>query len=48
MKDDYVVFVGIKSNVGFRCYIYEDGSIDYRYSNIEKNYDDWLFKKFNK
>jgi len=48
MKDDYVVFVGIKSNVGFRCYIYEDGSIDYRYSNIEKNYDDWLFKKFKK
>ena len=47
MKDDYVLFRGIKSTIGFRCYIYKDGSIDYRYSNIEKSYDDWLFKKFN-
>ena len=47
MKDDYVLFRGIKSTIGFRCYIYKDGSIDYRFSDIEKSYDAWLFKKFN-
>ena len=47
MKDDFVVFRGIKNNVGFRCYIYADGDISYRYSNIEHNYNDWLFKQFN-
>ena len=47
MKDDFVIFRGIKTNVGFRCYIYEDGNIVYRYSDIEHNYNDWLFKQFN-
>ena len=47
MKDDYVIFRGIKTNVGFRCYIYEDGNIVYRFSDIEHNYNDWLFKQFN-
>ena len=48
MKDDYIVFRGFKSNVGFRCYIYEDGDVVYRYSDIEKNYDAWVFDFFNK
>ena len=48
MKDDFVIFRGFKSTVGFRCYIYEDGNIVYRYSDIENNYDEWLFDKFNK
>ena len=30
MKDYYVLFRGIKSTVGFRCYAYEDGSVVYR------------------
>ena len=47
MKDDYFLFRVIKSTIGFRCYIYKDGSIDYRFSDIEKSYDAWLFKKFN-
>ena len=47
MKDDFVIFRGIKSNVGFRCYIYADGDISYRFSNIEHNYNDWLFDQFN-
>jgi hypothetical protein len=47
MKDDFVIFRGIKTNVGFRCYIYGDGDIVYRYSDIEQNYNDWLFKQFN-
>ena len=49
MKDDFVIFHrGFKSTVGFSCYIYEDGNIVYRYSNIENNYDEWVFDKFNK
>jgi len=47
MKDEYVVFRGIKTNVGFRCYIYEDGNIVYRYSDVENNYNEWLFKQFD-
>jgi len=47
MKDDFVIFRGIKTDVGFRCYIYGDGDIVYRYSDIEHNYNDWLFKQFN-
>ena len=47
MKDEYVVFRGIKTNVGFRCYIYEDGNIVYRYSNVENNYNEWLFGQFD-
>ena len=47
MKDEYVVFRGIKNNVGFRCYIYEDGDIVYRYSDVENNYNEWLFKQFD-
>ena len=47
MKDEYVIFRGIKTNVGFRCYIYEDGNIVYRYSDVENNYNEWLFKQFD-
>jgi len=48
MKDYYVLFRGIKSSVGFRCYAYEDGHIIYRYSDIENNYNDWLFDFFSR
>ena len=47
MKDEYVIFRGIKTNVGFRCYIYEDGDIVYRYSDVENDYNEWLFKQFD-
>ena len=48
MKDYFVLFRGVNSKVGFRCYAYEDGSVSYRYSNIELDYNDWVFEFFNK
>ena len=48
MKDHFVLFRGINSNVGFRCYAYEDGRVVYRYTNTELNYSDWVFEFFNK
>ena len=48
MKDYFVLFRGINSDVGFRCYAYEDGRVVYRYTNIELNYNDWVFEFFNK
>ena len=48
MKDYYVLFRGNNTDIGFRCYAYEDGHVVYRYSDIELNYNDWLFKFFNK
>ena len=48
MKDYFVLFRGINTDIGFRCYAYEDGNVVYRYSDIELNYNDWLFEFFNK
>ena len=48
MKDYFVLFRGINTDIGFRCYAYEDGQVVYRYSDIELNYNDWLFEFFNK
>ena len=48
MKDYFVLFRGINTDIGFRCYAYEDGHVVYRYSDIELNYNDWLFEFFNK
>ena len=48
MKDYFVLFRGNNTDIGFRCYAYEDGHVVYRYSDIELNYNDWLFEFFNK
>ena len=47
MADHYIAYYGEKFNITFRCYVYEDGRTVFRYSSIEKNYNDWVFNRFN-
>ena len=47
MIDDFIKFENSKEVIGFSCYIYQDGRINYRFQIYEKNYNDWIFNKFN-
>ena len=46
--DDFIAFVGTKKYFSFSCLSYPDGTIENRVEITDLEFNEYLYKKFNK